>query len=163
MNKLIKLKTLLTLFFWIGLCMATGYIGTFFTNSSMTGWYQNLSKPTFTPPGWVFGVVWTLLYILMAVAAFIISMKNIKKPETKAALALFLFQLVLNGLWTPIFFGMHLILAALIEIIILDLAILLTLIMFYKISKIAAALLVPYFIWVTFAIVLNAAFWRLNT
>ena len=163
MNKLIKPKTLLTLVFWIVLCMATGYIGTFFTDSSMTSWYQNLSKPAFTPPGWVFGVVWTLLYILMAVAAFIISQQNLKKPETKAALALFLFQLVLNGLWTPIFFGMHLILTALIEIIILDLAILLTLIMFYKISRIATALLVPYFIWVTFAIVLNAAFWRLNT
>jgi tryptophan-rich sensory protein len=130
---------------------------------SVSTWYAELSRPSFTPPGWAFGVVWPILYVMMGTSAFLIWNVGLGKRQTKVAIGLFLIQLVLNGLWTPIFFGLHMIALALVEIILLWVAILLTIIAFWKISKLSAFLLVPYILWVSFAVVLNAAFWYLNS
>ena len=144
------------------LCLATGYLGSIFTRQSIPTWYADLQKPSFNPPNWVFAPVWTALYLMMAVAAFIISSKDLHNTNVKIALVVFFIQLLLNGLWTPIFFGAHLIFAALIEIIILWLSIILTIVLFWKVSIPASLLLLPYILWVTFAAVLNAAIWLLN-
>jgi benzodiazapine receptor len=156
------LKPLAKLIVIILLCLATGYLGSIFTKQSIPNWYANLQKPAFNPPDWVFAPVWTALYVLMAVSAFIILSKDLHNPNVKIALVVFLVQLLLNGLWTPIFFGAHLIFAALVEIIILWLSIILTIALFWKLSIPAALLLLPYILWVTFAVVLNAAIWLLN-
>ncbi len=125
-------------------------------------WYNTLSKPFFTPPSWIFGPAWTILYFLMAVSAVLIFRKGIKKPEIKAALKLFFFQLVLNLIWSPVFFGLHNIFLALLLILILWYLILATIKAFYKIDKIASYLLWPYILWVSFATVLNFSVWILN-
>jgi tryptophan-rich sensory protein len=129
---------------------------------SVTTWYSDLSRPSFTPPDWTFGVVWPILYVMMGISAFLIWERGINKRQVKVALGLFVIQLVLNGLWTPIFFGLHMIAIALFEIVLLWAAILLTILAFWRISKAAAFLLFPYILWVSFAVVLNAAFWYLN-
>jgi benzodiazapine receptor len=156
------LKTLAKLIVIILLCLATGYLGSLFTKQSIPTWYANLQKPAFNPPDWLFAPVWTALYLLMAVAAFIILSKDLHNPNVKIALVVFFIQLLLNALWTPIFFGAHLILAALVEIIILWLSIILTIVLFWKVSTPASLLLLPYVLWVTFAVVLNVAIWLLN-
>ena len=108
------------------------------------------------------GIVWPILYVMMGVAAFLIWRKGIGSRQVRTALGLFLVQLVLNGLWTPIFFGLHMMGLALAEIILLWLAILATIVGFWRLSKVAACLLIPYILWVSFAIALNAALWNLN-
>jgi len=129
---------------------------------SVSTWYADLAKPSFNPPDWIFGVVWPILYVMMGVAAFLISNKGISSKQTKVALGLFVFQLILNGLWTPIFFGLHMMGLALAEIILLWVAILVTIFAFWRISKPATYLLIPYILWVSFAVVLNASLWHLN-
>jgi tryptophan-rich sensory protein len=129
---------------------------------SVSTWYADLSRPSFTPPDWTFGVVWPILYVMMGISAFLIWNVGLDKRQTKVAIRLFIIQLVLNGLWTPIFFGLHLIALALVEIVLLWVAILLTLLAFWRISKLSAFLLIPYILWVSFAVVLNAALWYLN-
>jgi tryptophan-rich sensory protein len=156
------LKPLAKLVAIILLCLATGFLGSLFTRQSIPNWYADLQKPSFNPPDWIFAPVWTILYLMMAVSAFIILSKDLHNPKVKIALIAFLIQLLLNGLWTPIFFGAHLIFVALIEIIILWLSIILTIVLFWKISIPASLLLLPYILWVTFAAVLNAAIWLLN-
>ena len=156
------LKPLAKLVVIILLCLATGYLGSLFTRQSIPNWYADLQKPSFNPPDWIFAPVWTILYLMMAVSAFIILSKDLNNSKVKIAFIVFLIQLLLNGLWTPIFFGAHLIFVALIEIIILWLSIILTIVLFWKVSIPAALLLLPYILWVTFAAVLNAAIWLLN-
>ena len=156
------LKSLVKLIVIIILCLATGWLGSLFTRQSIPNWYADLQKPAFNPPDWVFAPVWTILYLMMAVGVFIILSKGLHNPNVRIALVVFLAQLLLNGLWTPIFFGAHLIFAALVEIIILWLSIILTIVLFWKISIPASLLLLPYILWVTFAVVLNAAIWLLN-
>jgi tryptophan-rich sensory protein len=129
---------------------------------SVNTWYADLSKPSFTPPDWVFGVVWPILYVMMGISAFMIWSKGFSNRRVKVALGLFILQLVLNGLWTPIFFGLHMMALALAEIALLWVAIIMTIFAFWRISKAAAYLLVPYILWVSFAIALNAALWQLN-
>jgi tryptophan-rich sensory protein len=129
---------------------------------SVSTWYADLSKPSFNPPDWAFGVVWPILYVMMGVSAFLIWNKGINRKQVKIALGLFVFQLVLNGLWTPIFFGLHMMGLALAEIVLLWLAIFATMITFWRISKPAVYLLIPYILWVSFAIALNATLWQLN-
>jgi len=146
----------------VSVCLLTGFVGSFSTMDSVNTWYADLSKPSFNPPGWVFGVVWTILYVMMGVAAFLIWKKGIRSRQIRVALGLFVFQLVLNGLWTPIFFGLHMMGLALAEIILLWVAIAVTMVAFWRISKPATYLLVPYILWVSFAIVLNASLWHLN-
>ncbi len=139
-----------------------GIIGSVFTTPSITGWYAGIVKPAFNPPAWVFGPVWTTLFALMGIAAFLVWKKGLDRRDVKIALGIFLGQLVLNTLWPIIFFGLRSPGGALIEIVFLWLAILATIIAFYKISKPAAWLLVPYILWVSFAGYLNYSIWQLN-
>jgi benzodiazapine receptor len=146
----------------VSVCLLTGFLGSFATRDSITTWYAQLSRPSFTPPDWTFGVVWPVLYVMMGISAFLIWNVGIDKRQVKVALGCFALQLILNGLWTLIFFGLHLIGFALVEIVILWAAILMTILAFWKESKPAALLLLPYILWVSFAVVLNASLFLLN-
>ena len=146
----------------VSVCLLTGFLGSFVTMDSITTWYADLSRPSFTPPDWAFGVVWPILYVMMGISAFLIWERGINNSQVKMALRFFALQLVLNGIWTPIFFGLHMISIALVEIVLLWVSILLTIIVFWRISKLSAFLLFPYILWVSFAVVLNTAFWYLN-
>lgn len=139
-----------------------GVIGSVFTIPAVGGWYTSLVKPSLNPPAWVFGPVWTTLFVLMGIAAFLVWKKGLDRKDVKIALGVFIGQLVLNTFWSIIFFGLHSPGGALIEIIFLWLAILFTIIFFSKISKAAAWLLTPYILWVSFAIYLNYMIWALN-
>jgi tryptophan-rich sensory protein len=156
-----KSKNLISLLTAIGICEGVGIAGGICTAQSVSTWYQTLNKPSFNPPGWIFAPVWTTLYAMMGLACFLIY----QKKETKgapAALFIFSVQLALNLLWSVLFFCMKTPAGALIEIIFLWAAILLTTILFWKISKRSAILLLPYLLWVSFASVLNFEIWRLN-
>ncbi len=122
-------------------------------------WYAALNKPSFNPPNWIFGPVWTVLYVLIAVAGW-----RIWKQAGGwcVALSLWLLQLILNGLWTPLFFGMHRIDLALIDIAALVLVLIATIVAFFKRDRVAAWMLVPYLSWVSFATLLTASIYRLN-
>lgn len=148
MNKIIKLL------FLILLCEGVGLLGTIFTVPSITTWYMALQKAPFNPPAWVFGPAWTTLYFLMALSLFLILQKKLKKQKN-FLIILFSIQLFLNFLWSVIFFGMHLPQAAFIEIIFLWISIALLIVDFWKFSKPAAILLMPYLLWVSFASTLN--------
>jgi len=154
-------KSILPFLISILIVFSFGFIGSFFTTSSITNWYAFINKPLFSPPNWIFGPVWTLLYILMGISAFLIWKKR-DNLKTKSALIFYGIQLILNALWSIIFFGMHNPGLALLEIIILWLFILITLIKFYKINKTAGLLFIPYLLWVSFASILNYAIWILN-
>ncbi|MBN2468618.1 MAG: tryptophan-rich sensory protein [Deltaproteobacteria bacterium] len=142
----------------IAVCFGVAAVGGYFTPGE---WYQQLQKPLWTPPPAVFGPVWTLLYFLMGVSAWLVWRRKGLREGT-LPLASFAFQLFLNGLWSFIFFGLHRIGLAGIEIILLWSAIAVTLFLFWRESKIAGILLIPYLVWVLFAGVLNFAIWRLN-
>ena len=146
----------------ISVCIATGLLGSFTTADSVKTWYADLYRPSFTPPDWAFGVVWPILYVMMGISAFIIWNKGLGNRQVKVAIGLFILQLILNGLWTPIFFGLHMMALALAEIMLLWVAIIMTIFAFWRISRAAAYLLLPYILWVSFAIALNAALWHLN-
>lgn len=139
-----------------------GIIGSVFTVSSVSSWYVILNKSPLNPPSAVFGPVWTTLYALMGIAAFLVWEKGLDRKDVKQALGIFAFQLFLNTLWSIIFFGLHSPGGAFAEIIFLWLAILATIVAFYKISKGAAYLLLPYILWVSFAAYLNYSIWVLN-
>jgi tryptophan-rich sensory protein len=157
-----KLKNSIALAIWIIIAELAGILGSIFTFSAIPSWYATLVKPSLNPPSFVFGPVWTILYALMGVAAFLVWSKGWHRPEVKKALAVFGLQLILNALWSIIFFGMHSITGGLIEIAVLWAAIVWTIILFYKISRPAAYLLVPYLAWVTFASYLTYTLYRLN-
>lgn len=139
-----------------------GIIGSIFTVSAIPTWYATLVKPTLNPPSWIFGPVWTILYALMGIAAFLVWKKGWDRKDVRKALAVFGLQLVLNAVWSIIFFGLHSPLWALVDIILMWLAIVWTMVLFYKISKPAMWLLVPYILWVSFATYLNYSIWILN-
>lgn len=140
-----------------------GIVGSVFTAPSIGTWYATLTKPAINPPAWVFGPVWTTLFALMGIAAFLVWKKGLERRDVKIALGIFAAQLVLNTLWSIIFFGLHSPGGALIEIVFLWLAILATIIAFAKISRPAAWLLAPYIAWVSFAGYLNFLLWTLNS
>lgn len=146
----------------IGVCELAGIIGSVFTTPSIAGWYAELAKPELAPPNWVFAPVWTTLFALMGIAAFLVWKKGLERRDVKIALGIFAGQLVLNTFWSIIFFGLHSPGGALFEMIFLWLAILATIIAFAKISRPAAWLLVPYILWVSFAMYLNYSIWILN-
>jgi len=146
----------------IGICLGVGFIGSVFTAPAITSWYAFLNKPFFNPPNWIFGPVWTLLYILMGISVYSVLTTRPKSDGYNHALQLFALQLVFNFLWSVIFFGLRNLLAAFLEIIILWIAILLTWQKFKKISRTAANLLIPYIAWVSFALILNLAIVFLN-
>ncbi len=139
-----------------------GVIGSFFTISAIPNWYAGLVKPVLNPPAWVFGPAWTTLYALMGIAAFLIWKNGWDRKDVKAALGIFGLQLVLNAIWSIIFFGLHSPGWALVDIVLLWLAIVWTMVVFYKISRPAVYLLVPYLLWVSFASYLNYSIWMLN-
>lgn len=146
---------------WLGLCFAVAGISGRWTVREIPGWYRTLVRPSIAPPNWVFGPVWTLLYALMAIAAWLVGLAP-ASPERTLGLILFVAQLGLNFAWSWIFFGRHRLGAALGEVVALWAAIGATTLIFYEITPIAAWIFVPYWAWVTFATALNAAFWRLN-
>lgn len=161
-TKIFQKKNVLPLIVSIGISELAGIIGSIFTASSIPTWYATLQKPSFNPPSWVFGPVWTTLFVLMGIAAFLVWQQGWKKKSVKIALSLFGVQLFLNTLWSILFFGMKNPGTACIEIIFLWLAIVATMIAFLKISKTAFWLLVPYILWVSFASFLNYTIWSLN-
>jgi len=137
-----------------------GLIGSLFTTSSIPNWYANLEKTVLTPPNWVFGPVWTTLYILMAIAAFLVWQSGENKTKVKEAMHLYWIQLTLNAVWSILFFGSHLLLTAFVEIIFLLTAIVMTTIWYYRVNKLAAYMMIPYILWVSFASILNfLTFW----
>ena len=150
-----------SLVLWIVLCQGVGLVGVRWTAPEIPTWYRSLRKPSFNPPGWIFGPVWTLLYLLMAGAAWLIAGSD-SSPKRSIALALFVVQLSLNFAWTWFFFRRHALRAAFAEIILMWLAIAATIAAFARISPLAAGLLVPYWVWVTFASLLNGAIAWLN-
>jgi benzodiazapine receptor len=154
------MKNYLKLIACILLCEAVGFLGSIFTFSSIPTWYAALVKPSFSPPSWIFGPVWTVLYALMGISLYLIWMKGYSKH--KSAVLIFFIQLALNFIWTPAFFGLHQLLLALIIIILLWIEIFITIRKFYRISKTAAYLLIPYLLWVSFATALNFAILILN-
>lgn len=152
---------LLSLLIWGGICFAVAGMSAEWAADEVAGWYRTLVTPSIAPPTWVFGPVWTVLYTLMAVAAWQVWLTDPSTLRTEA-LALFLVQLGFNLAWTWIFFRRHAIGAALAEVVMLWIAIAATTLAFGKVMQVAGLLMVPYLAWVTFAVVLNAAFWRLN-
>ncbi len=157
-----KGSKILKLIISILICQGAGAIGSLFTSPAISTWYATIQKPSFNPPNWIFAPVWILLFLLMGISLYLIWNKGFKYKGTKIAIFVFAVQLILNTLWSILFFGLQSPLFAFIEIIILWFAILLTIISFYKVSKIAAYLLMPYIIWVSFASVLNFSILIIN-
>ena len=154
-------RDLLGLFVFIILCLAVSGIGGAVTATSVDTWYQTLEKPLFNPPDWVFAPVWTALSIMMGVAAWRVwRLRSIE--ETRKALAIFFVQLCLNLAWSFLFFGLQRIDLALIEIVILLVAIIVNAIMFWRIDRLAGLMFVPYTAWVAYATILNSSLWLLN-
>lgn len=150
-----------TLALCIAVCFMAAGIGSVFTGSSVGSWYPTLRKPFWTPPDWLFGPVWTALYLMMGVAVWLVWLRR-GLAGGAVALRLFALQLTLNVLWSMLFFGLRSPLAGLLDIVPLWAAILATLVSFWKISPFAGALLVPYWLWVSFAAALNFAIWSMN-
>lgn len=143
-------------------CLSVGIAGALFTTPAIPTWYNTLSKPLFSPPAWVFGPVWTILYIMMGVSLFLVWTKKDGGDTKQKALYIFFAQLLLNAIWSPIFFGLQSPFLGLMIIVLLWATIIININIFSKVSKAAALLLVPYFLWVSFATVLNFALWQLN-
>jgi len=146
---------------WLGLCFAVAGVSGRWTAGEIPGWYRTLARPSIAPPNWVFGPVWTLLYALMAIAAWRVWLADPSQARTWGLL-LFLLQLALNFAWSWIFFKQHALGAALAEVVVLWAAIGATTLVFERVSPLAAGLMTPYLAWVSFASVLNGAYWRLN-
>lgn len=157
-----KIINILKLVASIILCQLAGIVGSLATIPSIPTWYASLKKPFFTPPNWIFGPVWTGLYALMGISLFMVWQRRADHPQVKTAFIFFFLQLILNPIWSVAFFGLRLPLLGLIDIILLWIAILLTIQNFFKVSKMAGLLLLPYLLWVSFAALLNFSLWVLN-
>ncbi len=144
----------------IVLALAAGGIGSIYTLPSITTWYASLVQPSWTPPNWVFGPVWTTLYVLMGISAGLVWKSS--KPGKKFALGIFFAHLIVNTAWSVVFFGLHDALAALMIIKSLWVLIVILMILFWKYSRTAAYLLIPYLLWVTYATSLNLGIILLN-
>ena len=143
-------------------CQCAGLVGSIFTTPAIPTWYAALQKPAFTPPNWLFGPAWATLYLLMGISAFIVWRRGLDNRQVRGALIVFLIQLVLNALWSVAFFGLRSPLYGVIVIVALWIAILFTILKFFKVSSASGALLLPYILWVSFAAVLNVSVWILN-
>ena len=146
----------------VAICLIIGFLSGFATQSSVNDWYLSLNKPSYNPPNWIFGPVWTLLYILMGIAAGIVWAKGFYHIWVKTALYNFGFQLLFNALWSVVFFGFKNPFWALLVILFLLALILVTIKWFNVVSRTAAYLLIPYFLWVCFATILNYRIWEMN-
>jgi len=158
----IKSRDVIKLVVSLVACQCDGLIGSIFTTPAIPTWYAALEKPSFNPPNWLFAPAWITLYLLMGVAAFLIWRKGLEQKEVRAALVIFLVQLVLNALWSVVFFGLQSPLYGVVVILALWVVILLTILSFFKLSTAAGALLLPYILWVSFAAVLNVSILVLN-
>ena len=143
------------------ICQMAGIIGGIFTRHSVNTWYATLNKPSFTPPGWIFGPVWISLYLLMAISLFIIWQSRALNLKTSAIL-LFILQLILNAMWSALFFGLRSPVGGFIDIVFLLIAIIITAVIMGKINIYAGLLMIPYILWVSFAAVLNFFIMRMN-
>ena len=143
-------------------CQLAGFVGSLFTTPSIPTWYASLAKPSFTPPNWVFSPVWISLFVLMGISLFLLWEKTLHYPGVRTAMFWFAVQLGLNMLWSILFFGLKSPFLALIGIIVLWIAIFLTILKSFRVSKLAGMLLIPYLIWVSFAAGLNYSIWTLN-
>ena len=157
MNKIFRIAIVVII------CLAVGYLSGMVTRASITTWYPTLVKPSFNPPNWIFAPVWTSLYVMMGVAAGLIwNQITTQKSAVTKALQFFTIQLILNALWSYLFFGLHNLMLATIEVVLLWLMIFETYSQFAKINKTASYLMLPYLAWVSFASVLTASIWWLN-
>lgn len=154
------MKKILTLLLCLLVTMGIGGLSGYLTSAEISGWYAGLDKPSFNPPNSVFGPVWTGLYFLMGISLYLVVISS--SSRKKFAIGIFVAQLILNFFWSIIFFNLHQIGLALIEIILLWILILAMIIAFYKINRVAGLLQIPYLLWVSFATVLNAAIYQLN-
>lgn len=157
-----KIKNVLALIASILICQGAGGVGAIFTTPAISGWYKFLEKPSFSPPNWLFGPVWITLFTMMGISAYLIWKKGTDKKEVKEALGVFALQLILNILWSVIFFGLKNPALAFGEILILWVMILITIIKFIKVMREAGLLLIPYLLWVSFASLLNLSIALLN-
>lgn len=157
------MKTYSRILLCVAICLAVGYLSSITTQSSIKTWYPTIEKPIFNPPNWVFAPVWTMLFILMGIAAGLVWNKlEFNKELVKKGLLFFTIQLLLNALWSYLFFGLNNVLLALIEIILLWLVIYETYHIFRQIDKKASYLLIPYLAWVGFATILTGSIFWLN-
>lgn len=157
-----KRKTWIVLAGLVAVCLGVGALGSWATALAPAGWYETLAKPGWTPPTWVFAPVWTVLYVTMAVSAWLVWRKDARFSGVRIALILFAVQLLLNGLWPFLFFGLQSPGLALIGIALLWLTLALTLYAFLNLSRMAGTLLVPYLLWTSLSVLLNFAVWWLN-
>jgi benzodiazapine receptor len=155
-------STIVKLVICIIACFAAAGFGSIFTSKAIPDWYRGLKKPPYTPPNWVFGPVWTVLYILMAVSVFLVWQKGLAAPGVTTAFTLFWIQLAANAIWSYVFFARRSVIGGIINIIILWLLILATVITSFPVSTIAGILLLPYILWVSIAMYLNIGIWVLN-
>lgn len=139
-----------------------GVFGSFFTIPAIDSWYATLAKPALTPPGWLFGPVWLTLYLSMGIALYLVWKEDTKRHAVQQALSLFSLQLIVNAVWSTLFFGLQSPLWALADILVLWLLLIATILAFWRIRRPAAYLLIPYLLWVSFAAYLNAAIYFLN-
>ncbi|MFA4986625.1 MAG: TspO/MBR family protein [Candidatus Brocadiia bacterium] len=146
-------------FMWLAVCavavFASAALGSIFTSMGLGPWYEALSRPTWRPPDWLFGPVWTSLFILMVISSYIVATKGFERADVQLALLLFALQLILNVAWTGIFFGLRMPTLASVEIAILLVAIAAMIFTFWRVSPIAGILQIPYLVWVCFASALN--------
>ncbi len=153
---------LLQLLVSLALPLGVGALSGIATSSAVRDWYPGLAKPPFNPPAWVFGPVWTALYLLMGVALYLVWREGWQRPEVRHAITLFIAQLALNGLWSVLFFGLRAPGLALVDIAVLWALIAMTVVASWRVAPLAGGLLLPYLAWVSFAAVLNASIWWLN-
>jgi len=156
-----RLRSAAALIVSTGTCLLVGVSGSLVTATSVREWYPQIQKPSWTPPGAVFGPVWTVLYVLMGVSAWLI-WRDIVGNARRTAMLIFTTQLVLNGTWSLLFFGLRSPGWAALEIVLLWSSIVATMLAFVRISRLAAGLLLPYLLWVSYAATLNVAIWNLN-
>ena len=152
---------LIALAAFIGATLFVYVVSGLVTASSVGGWYQTLTRPSFNPPDWVFAPVWSALYLMIAAAGWM-AWRRTRNHQRRRVVTAWGLQLALNFLWAVLFFGLHWVGIALIDIVLLWAAILWTIVVFWPVERIAALLLIPYAVWVAFAIALNGAIWGLN-
>lgn len=154
-------RSVIGLVVWLAVCFGAAFLGSLLTGPSIPGWYVQLRKPSWTPPNWLFGPVWTLLYAMMAVAVWLV-WRRAGLSAAAVPITLFALQLIFNVGWSALFFGLHRPGLAFAEIVLLWCLILATLVAFWRVAAAAGILFLPYLLWVTFASALNFAVWRMN-
>lgn len=146
----------------MSICFGAAFIGGLFTASSIADWYQYLAKPSFSPPSWVFGPVWTLLYLLMGISLYLIWEKGLKNRKVKDVFILFIVHIFFNVLWSVLFFGLRTPFLAFADIIVMWITLAAVIVLSSRLNKYSPLLLIPYLFWISFALLLNFSIWKLN-